>query len=99
MEGREGGGTATGQHRRIRGNKTGLVPELDENNYRLRADQGDRGIRAVNVTVSQQSNGALVAWIGRVRVNHAMQPGKSHHGLKHQKDTEPQGRMAPPRLP
>jgi len=53
----------------------------------------------VNLAVSEQGDGALVARLGSIRMEQDMQAGESHHGLKQEEDSERQGREAPLRLP
>jgi hypothetical protein len=53
----------------------------------------------VNLAVGEQGDGALVAWLRRVGMEQEMQAGENDHGLKEEEDSEPQGRVAPPRLP
>jgi len=83
----------------IGGNKSGLVSGLDENRRRLRPENGNRNIRAMNLPVGEPGDSALVARVRRVRMDQGMQSGENHHGLKQQEDTEPQARVGRFRLP
>jgi hypothetical protein len=98
-EGEERGRTADREQADIGGNKSGLAPGLDEKGERLGPDHGNRRLRAVNLAVGEQGDGALVAWLRRVGMEQEMQAGENDHGLKEEEDSEPQGRVAPPRLP
>lgn len=53
----------------------------------------------MNLPVGKQSDSALVAWLRRIFMEQRMQPGENRHRLKQQENAEPQGRVAPLRLP
>jgi hypothetical protein len=93
VEGQERGRTAPGPQPDIPGNKTGLAPGLDENRRRLRPEDGDRRIRAMNLPMSEQGDSAFVVLVRGVRMDQGVQPGENHHRLKQQEDTEPQDRV------
>jgi hypothetical protein len=98
-KGQKEGRTPAGTQPDIGGNKNGGGTGRDENRHRLRPDHGNRRIRAMNLPVGEQGDSALVAWVRRVRMEQGMQPGENRHRLKQQENTEPQGRVAPFRLP
>ena len=57
--GREGG-PRPGSRRTSAETKTGLAAGLDENRHRLRPEHGNRRIRAMNLPVDEQGDGAFV---------------------------------------
>jgi len=61
VEGQERGRTAPGPQPDIPGNKNGLAPGLDENRRRLRPEDGDGRIRAMDLPVREQGDSAFVA--------------------------------------
>jgi len=93
VDGQERGRTAPGPQPDIGGNKNGLALGLREHRRRLRPEDGNGRIRAMNLAVREQGDSAFVVRVRSVGMDEGMQPGENHHGLKQQENTEPQGRV------
>ena len=64
-------------------------------NGRLRFKKRGGGVRAVNLAVGEQGDGAFVAGIGGVGMEPGVQPRQHHHRLKQQEKSQGKRRAAP----
>jgi hypothetical protein len=82
------GWTAAGEQPHIGGNEINAARRrVGNQKTRARCDRDFRG-RAVNLTVQEQRDGALVAGRGGILMQPGMEGGHRRHGLDQQEDTE-----------